>query len=56
LRNQPVDLLISPVYRAVKIEGDWGIPIAERIHVTARAGYHPTVVVTLDKTLDWKVK
>jgi aminopeptidase N len=47
-------LLIFPVYRALKAEGDWGTPIAKRIYTTARANYHPTVVATLDKLLDWK--
>jgi len=49
-------LLIFPVYRALKAEGDWGLPIARRIYATARANYHPTVAATLDKTLDWKEK
>jgi len=47
-------LLIFPIYRALKAEGDWGLPIAQRIYATARANYHPTVVATLDKTLDWR--
>jgi leukotriene-A4 hydrolase len=47
-------LLIFPVYRALKAEGDWGTPIAKRIYARARANYHPTVVATLDKSLDWK--
>jgi len=47
-------LLIYPVYRALKAEGEWGLPIAKRIYATARANYHPTVVATLDKELDWK--
>jgi aminopeptidase N len=47
-------LLIFPIYRALKAEGDWGTPIAKRIYATARANYHPTVVATLDKSLDWK--
>jgi len=47
-------LLIFPVYRALKAEGDWGTPIAKRIYAGARGNYHPTVVATLDKTLDWK--
>jgi len=49
-------LLIFPVYRALKAEGDWGMPIAKRIYADARGNYHPTVVATLDKTLDWKSK
>jgi aminopeptidase N len=46
-------LLIYPVYRALKAEGDWGLPIARRIYATARPNYHPTVVTTLDKELGW---
>jgi aminopeptidase N len=49
-------LLIFPVYRALRAEGDWGTAIAKRIYATARANYHPTVVATLDKLLDWKDK
>lgn len=44
-------LLIFPIYRALKAEGDWGLPIARRIYADARANYHPTVVATLDKLL-----
>jgi aminopeptidase N len=49
-------LLIFPIYRALKAEGDWGMTIAKRIYATARGNYHPTVVATLDKTLDWKTR
>lgn len=49
-------LLIFPVYRALKAEGDWGTLIARRIYATARGNYHPTVVATLDKELDWKAR
>ncbi len=45
-------LLIFPVYRALKAQGDWGLPIARRIYVTARPNYHPTVAATLDKLLN----
>ena len=47
-------LLIFPIYRALKSDGDWGLPIGRRIYTTARPNYHPTVVATLDKLLDWK--
>ncbi|HWI85832.1 MAG TPA: M1 family metallopeptidase [Sphingomonas sp.] len=47
-------LLIYPLYRGLKAEGDWGGPIARRIYTTARPNYHPTVVATVDKLLDWK--
>lgn len=44
-------LLIFPVYRALKAQGDWGMPIARRDYAIARKGYHPTVVATLDRLL-----
>jgi aminopeptidase N len=44
-------LLIFPLYRGLKAQGDWGLPIARRIYATARANYHPTVVATLDTLL-----
>ncbi|MDQ2877595.1 MAG: M1 family metallopeptidase [Pseudomonadota bacterium] len=47
-------LLILPLYRALKDQGAWGMPIARRIYATARGTYHPTVVGTIDKLLDWK--
>ncbi|MEO5868208.1 MAG: M1 family metallopeptidase [Sphingomonas sp.] len=47
-------LLILPVYRALKEQGDWGMPIARRVYATARSNYHPTVVGTLDKMIDKK--
>ncbi|NIJ09038.1 aminopeptidase N [Sphingomonas vulcanisoli] len=47
-------LLIYPVYRALKQQGDWGMAIARRDYAVARGGYHPTVVSALDKMLGWK--
>ncbi len=47
-------LLIYPVYRALKKQGDWGMAIARRDYAVARGGYHPTVVNGLDRLLDWK--
>lgn len=47
-------LLIYPVYRALKAQGDWGMAIARRDYATARGAYHPTVVAALDRLLDWK--
>lgn len=46
-------LLIFPLYRGLKAQGDWGLPIARRIYASARGNYHPTVVATLDKLLGW---
>jgi aminopeptidase N len=47
-------LLIFPIYRALKAQGDWGMAIARRDYAVARMTYHPTVVATLDRLLDWK--
>lgn len=47
-------LLIFPVYKALKQQGEWGMAIAQRDYATARDAYHPTVVRTLDRLLDWK--
>jgi len=47
-------LLIFPVYRALKAQGDWGMAIARRDYAIARGAYHPTVVATLDRLLEWK--
>jgi len=44
-------LLIFPLYNGLKAQGDWGLPIARRIYVTARATYHPTIAAALDKRL-----
>jgi aminopeptidase N len=44
-------LLIFPVYRALKAQGDWGMPIARKVYATARVGYHPTVAGAIDKML-----
>jgi aminopeptidase N len=46
-------LLIFPVYRALKAQGDWGMAIARRDYASARNAYHPTVVNSLDRLLDW---
>jgi aminopeptidase N len=47
-------LLIFPIYRALKAQGDWGMAIALRDYARAREGYHPTVAATLDRLLGWK--
>jgi aminopeptidase N len=44
-------LLILPVYAALKAQGDWGLPIARKVHATARQGYHPTIAAAIDKML-----
>lgn len=46
-------LLIYPLYRGLKAQGDWGMAIARRDYAVARNAYHPTVVGTLDRLLGW---
>jgi len=44
-------LLIVPLYRDLKAQGDWGMPIARRIYAEARPGYHPVAAGVIDKIL-----
>ena len=44
-------LLIFPVYRALKEQGDWGLPVARRVFAAARAGYHPVTAAAVAKLL-----
>ena len=44
-------LLVVPVYRALKEQGDWGMPIARRVFETARGGYHPVTVAAVSRVL-----
>jgi aminopeptidase N len=44
-------ILISPLYKELKAQGDWGMPIAKRLYAKARPTYHPVVVTALDKLL-----
>jgi hypothetical protein len=44
-------ILISPLYKGLKAQGDWGMPIAKRLYAKARPTYHPVVVGSLDKLL-----
>jgi aminopeptidase N len=46
------NLLITPVYRALKAQGDWGMPIARRIFAQARTGYHPVTASVIARLLD----
>jgi leukotriene-A4 hydrolase len=44
-------LLIVPVYKALKEQGDWGLPIARRVFAGAKAGYHPVTAGAVAKLL-----
>ncbi|MGI4878878.1 MAG: M1 family metallopeptidase [Janthinobacterium lividum] len=44
-------LLVVPVYRALKAEGSWGMPIAQRVYAQARGSYHPVTVGAIDRLL-----
>ena len=46
------NLLITPVYRALKAQGDWGMPIARRIFAQARTGYHPVTASAIARLLE----
>lgn len=45
------NLLITPVYRALKAQGDWGMPVARRIFDRARAVYHPVTAGAIAQLL-----
>lgn len=45
------NLLIMPVYRALKAQGDWGMPVARRIFQQARNGYHPVTAGAIAQLL-----
>jgi len=44
-------LLVVPVYRALKEQGDWGMPIARRSFERAKGGYHPVTAAAVAKVL-----
>ena len=44
-------LLIMPLYRDLKAQGDWGLPIARRIYAKARPTYHPLAAAAIDRLL-----
>lgn len=45
-------LLIRPVYRALKDQGEWGLPIAQRIYANSKEGYHPMTAAAIDRMLN----
>jgi aminopeptidase N len=44
-------LFVVPLYKDLKAQGDWGLPIARRIYAKARPTYHPVAVSAIDKLL-----
>jgi aminopeptidase N len=48
------NLLVTPLYRGLKAQGEWGDPIARRIFGKARPGYHPVTVGAVTRILDPK--
>lgn len=44
-------LLVVPVYKALKEQGDWGLPIARRVFERAKPGYHPVTAAAVAKVL-----
>jgi len=44
-------LLIVPLYRDLKAQGTWGLPIARRIYAKARPSYHPVAAGAIDQLL-----
>ncbi len=48
------NLLVTPLYRGLKAQGEWGEPIARRIFANAKPGYHPVTVGAVTRILDPK--
>lgn len=46
------NLLVTPLYRGLKAQGDWGTPIAVRIFAKAKPGYHPVTVGAVKRILE----
>ena len=46
------NLLVTPLYRGLKAQGDWGMPIARRIFARAKPGYHPVTVGAVTRILN----
>ncbi|HEV7289596.1 M1 family metallopeptidase [Sphingomonas sp.] len=45
------NLLVTPLYRGLKAQGEWGEPIAQRIFAKAKPGYHPVTVGAVTRIL-----
>lgn len=48
------NLLVTPLHRGLKAQGEWGEPIARRIFTKAKPGYHPVTVGAVMRILDGK--
>ncbi len=48
------NLLVTPLYRGLKAQHEWGEPIARRIFAKAKPGYHPVTVGAVTRILDPK--
>lgn len=46
------NLLVTPLYRGLKAQGDWGTSIAQRIFDKAKPGYHPVTVGAVTRILE----
>ncbi len=46
------NLLVTPLYRGLKAQGEWGTPIAQRIFEKAKPGYHPVTVGAVTRILE----
>ena len=42
---------VSPLYKALLAQGEWGAPTARRVYAAARDGYHPLVATAVDKAM-----
>jgi aminopeptidase N len=44
-------LLVTPLYKGLKAQGEWGTPIARRIYAKAKPTYHPVAQAAIEKIL-----
>lgn len=44
-------LLVRPLYRGLKAQGEWGMAIVRRVYAQARPTYHPVTAAAIDKVL-----
>ena len=44
-------LLVTPLYKGMKAQGEWGTPIARRIYAKAKPTYHPVAQAAIEKIL-----
>ncbi|WBO20902.1 M1 family metallopeptidase [Sphingomonas abietis] len=44
-------LLVTPLYKALKAQGAWGMPIASRIFAKAKPTYHPVAQAAIERIL-----